>query len=55
MICSTNKTNYAPTFIVQPLIAPRSDSQPSHQFVHVLVLTIPSTSNAYSENEEEEK
>ena len=53
-ICSKSHTNSAPTFIVQPPIAPQSDSQPPHQHVHVPAPTIPGISDVYSENEEEE-
>jgi len=53
-ICSTSQTNLAPTFIVQPPIAPQFDSHPPHQYVHVHVPTIPDTLDVYSENEEEE-
>jgi len=54
-ICSKSQTNSALTFIVQPQIAPQSDSQPPpHQYVHVLVPTIPGISDVYSDNEEEE-
>ena len=53
-ICSKTQTNSATTFIVQPPIAPRSNSQPPHQYVHVPVPTIPDISYVYSENEEEE-
>ena len=53
-IRSTSHTNFAPTFIVQPPIAPQCNSEPPNQFEHVPGPTIPGTSNVYSENEEEE-
>ena len=52
-IHSTIQTNSAPTFIVQPPIAPTYNSQPPNH-VHVLGPTIPGTSYVYLENEEEE-
>jgi len=53
-ICSKRQTNSTPTFIVQPPIAPQSDSHQPHQYVHVPIPTILGTLDVYSENKEEE-